>query len=208
MKLYHFPISPNSRRVIAVLHHLGLNCELIALDLVNGEHLAPDFVRLNPNHMIPTLVDGDFVLWESNAIMQYLCSKAPDNSLWPANPVMQADISRWQFWQTAHFGRACGVFIFEYLIKKLTNQTALDVNELAKGEENFHRFAKVLEDHLTGREWLVGDTVTLADFSVGSFLDLAESAHYPMAPYTETARWYRNIEQLPAWQSSAPAVFA
>ncbi|TAL45525.1 MAG: glutathione S-transferase family protein, partial [Methylovulum sp.] len=61
------------------------------------------------------------------------------------------------------------------------------------------------EAHLAGREWLVGDTLTLADLSVGSFLDLSEMAQYPIAPYTEIQRWYRNIEQVPAWQSSAPA---
>ena len=206
MKLYHFPISPNSRRVIAVLHHLGLDCELVAVDLSKGEHMTPDFLRMNPNHMIPTLVDGDFVLWESNAIMQYLCSKVPDNSLWPSsNPLTQADVSRWQFWQAAHFGSACSVMIFERAVKKLFNLGEPDLQEIAKGEERFHRFAQVLETHLKGREWLVGDAVTLADFSIGSFLDLAEIAQFPMTPYVEIPRWYRNIEQLPAWQSSAPA---
>ena len=205
MKLYHFPISPNSRRAIAVLHHLGLACELQAVDLSKGEQLQPEFLKLNPNHMIPALIDGDFVLWESNAIMQYLCSKVPDNSLWPANPKIQADISRWQFWQAAHFGSACSVMIWENFIKQALNMGDADEREVAKGEERFHRFAKVLEDYLQGREWLVGDAVTLADFSVGSFLDLTEKAKYPIAPYVEIQRWYRNIEQLPAWQSSAPA---
>jgi len=205
MKLYYFPISPNSRRVVAVLHHLDLACELQVVDLGKGEQMHPDILHLNPNHMMPVLIDGDFVLWESNAIMQYLCSKVPDNSLWPSNPVIQADISRWQFWQTGHFGRACGGFIFERLIKKLLNLGEPDADEIAKTEDNFHRFSKVLDAHLIGREWLVGDTMTLADLSVGSFLDLSEMAQYPIAPYTEIQRWYRNIEQAPAWQSSAPA---
>jgi len=205
MKLYHFPISPNSRRVITVLHHLNLDCELQAVDLVKGEHLQPEYLKLNPNHMIPTLVDEDFVLWESNAIMQYLCSKAPDNSLLPDDPKLKADITRWQFWQTAHFGRACGVFIFENIIKAAFNIGEPNAQELAQGAESFHRFAKILEDHLKGRMWLVGDTVTLADFSVGSFLDLAEMAKYPLDGYVEISRWYKAIEQIPAWQSSAPA---
>ncbi|MEQ1544307.1 glutathione S-transferase family protein [Methyloglobulus sp.] len=202
MKLYHFPISPNSRRVVAVLHHLHLDCEIEALDLSKGEQMQADFLKLNPNHMIPTLVDGDFVLWESNAIMQYLCSKAPTNALWSANPRVQADINRWLFWQAAHFGSACSVMIFERVIKKLFMSAEADLQEIAKGEERFHRFAQVLEQHLKGREWIVGDAVTLADFSVGSFLDLAEMAQYPMTPYTEIARWYSNVQQLPAWKSS------
>jgi glutathione S-transferase len=205
MKLYHFPISPNSRRVLAVLHHLQLDCELEVVDLSKGEQMQPEFLKLNPNHMIPTLVDGDFVLWESNAIMQYLCSKVPNTTLWSADPQVQADINRWQFWQAGHFGSACSVMIFERVVKKLFMSAEADLQEVAKGEERFHRFAQVLEQHLKGREWLVGDTVTLADFSVGSFLDLAELAQYPMTPYTEIQRWYGNIQDLPAWQSSAPA---
>lgn len=206
MKLYHFPISPNSRRVIAVLHHLGLECELQVVDLLKGEQMQPEFLTLNPNHMIPTLVDGDFVLWESNAIMQYLCAKVSDNLLYPANPVVKADISRWQFWQTAHFGRACGVFIFEYIVKEALKLGEPDAGELAKASENFRRFADILEAHLKGRDWMVGEHVTLADFSVGSFLDLAETAHYPLEAYVEIPRWYAAIEQLPAWKSSAPKV--
>ncbi len=205
MKLYHFPISPNSRRVVAVIHHLGLECELIALDLSKGEHLTPEFINLNPNHMIPTLVDGDTVIWESNAIMQYLCAKVGDDSLWPKDPKKQAEVTRWQFWQAAHFGSACSVFIYEHLVKKFLNIGDPNPAEIAKGEERFHRFAKVLNEHLVGREWLEGNHVTLADYSVGSYLDLAEMAQFPMHGYDEMKRWYKNIEQLPAWQSSMPS---
>jgi glutathione S-transferase len=206
MKLYQFPLSPNARKVVAVLHHLHLDCELETVDLSKGEQMGPDFLKLNPNHMIPTLVDGDFVLWESNAIMQYLCSKVPNNSLWPTDPRTQADISRWQFWQSAHWGSACGIMVFERVIKKLFMSAEADLQEVAKGEERFHRFAEVLEGHLKGCDWLVGDSVTLADFSVGSWLDLAEMAQYPITPYQEIARWYGNIQQLPAWKSSAPSM--
>lgn len=204
MKLYEFPMSPNSRRVVAVLHHLGLDCERETVDLSKGAQMSPDFLKLNPNHMIPTLVDGDFVLWESNAIMQYLCAKVPNNALYPADPRVQADINRWQFWQASHWGSACSVMVFERVVKKFFMNAEADPAEVAKGEERFHRFAQVLEDYLKGREWLVGGSVTLADLSVGSFLDLAELAKYPMAAYSEIPRWYGNIQQLPAWKSSAP----
>lgn len=204
MKLYEFPMSPNSRRVVAVLHHLRLDCERQVVDLSKGEQMSEEFLSLNPNHMIPTLVDVDFVLWEANAIMQYLCSKVSGNALFPADPKVQADINRWLFWQTAHFGSACGVMIFEHVIKKFFMKQEADLQEVAKGEERFHRFAQVLEGHLKGRDWLVGHSVTLADLAVGSFLDLAEIAQYPMTSYVEIPRWYDNIQQLPAWLSSAP----
>ncbi len=203
MKLYHFPLSPNSRKVVAVIHHLQINCTLENVDLSKGEQLISAFLKLNPNHMIPTLVDGDFVLWESNAIMQFLCSKVPNNTLFPDDPHVQADINRWLFWQSAHFGSACGVMVFERLIKKMFMQQEADPAEIAKGEERFHRFADVLENHLKSRKWLVGDTLTLADFSVGSFMALADAAQFPMSPYKDIARWYSVIDALPAWKSSA-----
>ena len=207
MKLYHFPPSPNSRRVLAVANHLGIKLDLESVDLPKGEHLKPDFVKLNPNHKIPTLEDGDFVLWESTAIMLYLLSKKPGSSLYSNDLKIQADINRWLFWNIAHWSPACGIFIFEYLVKKFTNQGEPDPNELKKGEELFHRFAQVLDDHLKGRQWLVGKDVTVADYAVGSLLDLTELAHLPVKKYKEVNRWYGNIEKLDAWKKSAPANF-
>ncbi len=207
MKLYHFPPSPNSRRVLAVAYHLGIDLELEALQLPKGEHLKPGFVKLNPNHKIPTLVDGDFVLWESSAIMLYLLSKKPVSTLYSDDPHVQADINRWLFWNMSHWNTTCTLYIFEYLIKKFLKAGDPDPAELKKADELFHRFAQVLEHHLKGRDWLVGNHVTLADYAVGSLLDLAEAAHYPVAKYTEIKRWYGNIEKLDAWKKSAPANF-
>jgi glutathione S-transferase len=207
MKLYHFPPSPNSRRVLAVAFHLGLELELEALQLPKGEHLKPGFVKLNPNHKIPTLVDGDFVLWESSAIMLYLLSKKPGNTLYSDNPGTQADINRWLFWNIAHWNSACGIFIYEHLVKKFLNAGDPDPAEIKKGEELFHRFANVLDHHLKDREWLVGDHLTVADYAVAASLDLRDVAHYPAEQYQEIKRWYGNIGKLDAWKKSAPANF-
>ncbi len=95
MKLYHFPHSPNTRKVLAVINYLELDTELEMVNLVTGEQMKPEFIQLNPNHKIPTLEDGDFSLWESNAIMQYLATQKPGNKLWPSDSKVQADISRW-----------------------------------------------------------------------------------------------------------------
>ena len=207
MKIYHFPYSPNSRRVLAVAFHLGLEPELIKVDLGKGEQMCAEFLKLNPNHAIPVLVEGDFVLWESVAIMQYLANQVSSNTLWPVQPKAQADVSRWLCWSLAHWGPACGFFIFERLVKNMRKLGDPDPAELKKGEERMARYAPVLNDHLKGREWLCSGSVTLADFTVGSYLELAEAAHYPVKPYAEIWRWYRNIESLPEWQRSAPKTF-
>ncbi|MGR8933273.1 MAG: glutathione S-transferase family protein [Gammaproteobacteria bacterium] len=141
MKLYTFPVSPNCRRVQAVINHLNLDCELIPVDLTQNEQLAPEFVALNPNHQVPTLVDGDFVLWESTAIMVYLCDKIAWQDLLPAETQARADVMRWLFWNASHWNVACSTFVFERLVKALLNLGEADPAKLADSEVRFHRFA-------------------------------------------------------------------
>ncbi len=93
MKLYYVIGSPNCRKVHAVLNHLGITAKFEYLDFFAGETKKPEYLALNPNGMVPTLCDGDFVLWESNAIMQYLATKAPANTLYPKDDAKRADIS-------------------------------------------------------------------------------------------------------------------
>lgn len=210
MKLYHFAPSPNSRRVLATIYHLRLEVELHTVNLARGEQLQRDFLRLNPNHMIPTLVDDDFILWESVPIMQYLCNKTGNKtatSLWPAEPRMQADVSRWLCWNIAHWNATCGIFIFERLVKPAIGQGETETGEIAKAEERFQRFASVLEHHLKHHDWLSGGQLTLADFAVASPLALSESAGYPLTGYSHIHKWYERIAGLPAWRQSDPANF-
>ena len=112
MQLYVFPPSPNSLRCQVVANQLGIELELIPLDLAGGAQTSDEFIALNPNHKIPTLVDGDFVLWESTAIMIYLCHKNPGSGLIPEDIRERSQAVQWMSWNTAHWGPACGIFIF------------------------------------------------------------------------------------------------
>ena len=122
MKLHVAPPSPRAFKVLAVARHLELDFELCPVDLLNGAHLQPEFSALNPNKKMPVLEDDGFVLWESNAITQYLASKKPGGSLLPSDPRGRADVSRWQFWENAHWDPACATLIFERLLKKVFGQ--------------------------------------------------------------------------------------
>ena len=118
MKMHSFHNSNNCRRANAVIHHLGIPVEII-------EHTGlaalkeSEYLSHSPNGKVPSLIDGDFKLWESRAIMQYVASKKPGNTLWPSDPRHQADIARWQFWETAHLSKGTGAFAFEKLFKKI-----------------------------------------------------------------------------------------
>lgn len=202
MKLYTFPMSNNAMKVVAVIKHLSLDAESEMVDLSKGKQLEPDFVKLNPNHMIPTLRDGDFVLWESNAIMQYLCTKKPGSTLYPSDPKVQCDINRWMFWQSAHMGDAVAAIQFQRMVKGLLGRGGPDPAVVEPALESFHRFAKVLDGHLATREWLVGSGVTLADFSVGSCFIYAGPVQLPIEGYPNLQAWYGRLMALPSWAAA------
>ena len=203
MKLYGFPPSPNTRKVQAVAAHLGIPLELSFVDLSKGGARTPEFLAINPCARTPVLVDGDFTLWESNAIMQYIAGKSP-NSLWPEGVRARADIARWQFWQTAHWRDGCSGLIWENVVKQFMGAGDTDPAAVKTAEEAFHRDAKVLDGHLARHSWLVNDALTLADFSVGAYLHFALPAKMPLAPYPAIRAWYARIEAVPAWKSTAP----
>jgi glutathione S-transferase len=205
MKLYGFPAAPNTWKVRAVAAHLGLPLELVLVHLGNGEQRSPDHLALNPTGRTPTLVDGDFVLWESTAIMQYMASRKP-NALWPDNVRARADIMRWQSWQLQHWGAAaCDPLLFERLVKRIFNLGPVDAAVVAKATDAFHREAAVLDAHLSKRPYLVGNDPTLADFSVVAPLVYAAEGELPISGYPHLREWSGRILSLPAWRETAPS---
>jgi glutathione S-transferase len=201
--LYVFPPSPRAFKVMVVANHLGIETNLRFLDLVKGEHKRPDYAGLNPNMRMPTLKDGDYVLWEAAAIAQYLAGKKPESGLFPKDERARLDVTRWQFWDVAHWDPACAVFLFENVIKPVVLKAGEpDQAALAKGAENFERAAKVLDAQLKGKKFVTGETLTLADFSLGAPLNYADMARLPIEPYREIKRWYANLRALPAWQKT------
>jgi glutathione S-transferase len=203
MKLYGFPPSPNTWKVRAVAHQLGIPLELELVDLTKPR--TPAYLAINPTGRTPTLVDGDFVLSESSAIMQYIASRSP-NTLWPDNPRARASITQWQCWQLPHFGgEACQPLTFQRLVKKIVKLGPPDDAVVAKATEAFNRDARYLDDHLAKSSYLVGNALTLADLSVVAAMAYAKEAEMPLAPYSHVRDWFGRVTALPAWRETAPA---
>jgi glutathione S-transferase len=203
IELYVFPPSPRAFKVMAVANHLGLDWTLRHVDLLKDEQKTPHYAALNPNMRMPTLKDGDYVLWESNAICQYLAAQKPESGLLPRDEHARLDVTRWQFWDLAHWDPTCAIFAVEYVVKPLVLRSGEpDMAAIAKATDTFHRLAKVLDDQLTGKRFITGDALTLADFSLGAAMKLADVAHYPLEPYEEIKRWYGTLCTLPAWQKT------
>ncbi len=206
MQLYVFPPSPNSLCCQAAANQAGIELEIVPVDLPGGGHMAPEFIKLNPNHKIPTLVDGDFSLWESGAIMIYLAQQAPDCNQIPEDPKERAQMAQWMFWKTAHFGPACGIFTFENIVKGMFEMGDPDPDQLAKGGEEFARYASVLNQHLQGRDYIVGNSLSLADHAIVTWLVHAEAAKLPMSEYGEIQRWCKGILASDAWQKALATI--
>ena len=185
-------------KAIALAEHLQIEYETRIIDLTKGDQMKPEFTALNPNQRMPVLEDDGFVLWESNAILQYLAMKKPAGAaLWPSDARRQADVGRWMFWERAHWAPACGTLAFERVVKGILGQGGPDPAVVAKGEQEFKRVGGILNNALRGRKWLAGNDLTLADFSVGPWMALGQMAQYPVAGLTEIARWWEALAALP-----------
>ncbi|MEZ4451358.1 MAG: glutathione S-transferase family protein [Nannocystaceae bacterium] len=209
-KLYAFPGSPNSRRVLAVVAHLGVDVDLQIIDLSKGQSRTPEYLEINPMGRTPTLVDGDFVLWESNAIIQYLTDRAREAghaeaaTLLPTDARGRADVTRWQAWQMSHLGAAVQTIVYENLVKRMFMGQEPDAVEVERGLRNYHPNAKFLDAHLNGRSWITGEHLTLADFAIAAVLMYAPMAGVPLEEYPNIRAWMGRMNELPAWKKSEP----
>lgn len=204
MKLYTFPVSYSGRKVLAVVDHLGLGVSIERLDGQAGDHRKPAYLALNPNGLAPTLVDGSFVLWESNAIMQYLADKAGSDALFPRDPRKRADIVRWQCWELAHFNKAFGAIAFETVAKPDLGLGPTDEGLVTRAQRDLSRFAPVLENHLAARRHMVGDGITIADYSVAALEGYRNAIPFDWSPFPKIGAYFdRMHEQWP--QAAQPA---
>jgi len=204
MKIYWFKAQA-PRRVLALAKHLGVDAECIELDLMAGALKTPSYLAFNPNGKAPTLVDGDFVLWESSAIMTYLCIKV-GSDMWPADrPDEQVQVLRWLSWNDCHWSRAVGTFYFENLIKAVFHIGAPDPAELEAIAPEFDKLAAILDKHLEGRDFVACGRLTIADFQLASMACDWREARMPMSKYTHIVRWLDGLMAIPGWADPWPA---
>lgn len=204
MKLFHNPLSPNVRRVRLTAAVLGLELEEKKLDFAKGEHKTPEYLALNPNGAVPTLVDGDYVLTESRAIMQYLASKKPESGLLPRDEATRADVTRWQFWDASHFSPHLAAIAFERMLKGMMGMGDPDLRKVEDALGNFRRFGAVLSKRLEGKQYIVGNALTVADLTIASSLMYAKQADVPLGELPHVQSWFARISALEAWTKTNP----
>ncbi len=188
MKLYQFALSPNCQKVVALAHEVSMPLELATVDLFKGAARTPAMLAKNPNGKLPILEDGDFVLWESTAMLPYIAAKAGRADLAPTTPVDRAEVERWTLWQGAHFGPAVRKVAFERIVKKLAGLGAPDEALVKAGIEEFAVTANVLEQSLGTKEYVCGK-LTIADFALAPYAASTASCGLDFEPYPKAKAW-------------------
>jgi glutathione S-transferase len=197
--LYHFPYSQHARRVVSLLEAAKLPYELRHVDMAKGAHLSADYLAINPNHQVPTLIDGDLVLHESNAILRYLCHKHGLSEWYPADPAQRARVEQWLDWNQSRLSPA----VIDIVRNKVFLREKGDKDAIARGEAKLRELGSILDAGLAAQDFLAGPKPTIADLSVASNLFQLRFAE-AIPPGAKIAAWYQRMDALEAFRKSLP----
>ena len=153
MKLYSFSPTPNNRKVEAFIKHYDLDVEIHSMPFKTQEHKTEAYRLMNPMQKAPVLEDGDFYLWESNAILCYLATLFPETNALPTDPRGRADCDRWLYWQAFHLIN---------MIIAFRDQTENSKNDVAL-------VMGTLNGQLEGKDFVRGE-LGIVDFAIAPYL--------------------------------------
>ena len=189
IKLHGFPLSGHSHRVELALNLFGIPYEFRQVDLANGEHKKEPFLALNLFGTVPAIEHGTTVLADSAAILTYLADRFEKTDWYPTDPVARAEIHRW-------FSAAAGPLASGPAAARLITVFGAQFDPettIAKS----HDLLKVVETHLTGRDFFVGDSPSLADIAMYSYIAHAPEGNVDLSDYLNIRAWLRRVEGLP-----------
>lgn len=191
LRLHRMGLSGHCHRVELFLSLLGLTFEAIEVDLAAGEHRTPGFLALNPLGQVPVLQDGEATLADSNAILVYLARRYGGPQWWPQDLLQQARLQRWLSIAAGPLAQGAAAARAIVLFKRPPP---------AEGAiATAHALLAVMESHLQGVRWLLGDQVSLADLALYSYTEAAPEGHVSLQAYPAVQQWLRRLEALPGF---------
>ena len=190
IKLYRNPISGHCHRVELMLSLLDIPYETIDLDMANGAHKAPDYLKISPFGQVPAIDDNGFTLSDSNAILVYLEKKYNDGYEWlPQDPILAAEVQRWLSVAAGEIAHGpCAVRLVKVFGVKLDYDVAKQKTEA---------LFSVLEPLLQTRDYLAGEKITLADVAGYSYISHVPEGGISLEPYPAIRAWLERIEAHP-----------
>lgn len=196
--LYHFPYSQHGRRIISLLEECKIPYEIRHVAMDQGEHLSAAFLDINPNHQVPVLQDDDFRIYESNAILRYLCNKHQLDQWYPQDTHQRAQVDQWLDWNQCRLSPA----VIDIVLNKVFLGTDGDAAAIARGEQRWQELQPILEAGLSRTDYLAGNQPTIADLSVAS--NIFQLGMADLSVSGKTAAWYKRIGNLSGFQKSLP----
>lgn len=202
MKLHYHPISTTSRTVMLFAAEAGIPLEMQVVDLFSGEHMKPPYAGLNPNRLIPTLEDGDFVLTENAAILKYLAEKT-GSPAYPKDLQQRARVNERMDWTSTQL---CSDLVYGLVYPQIFDSHKRRSDEaqaatLERARERARTWLSVLNDHILGpgNNYLCGDALTIADYHAVSYVALAEVIGSDLADFPNVKAWLGRMKSLKSW---------
>jgi len=197
--LYTYPISQHARRVVALLEEAGIEYQNRPIDLAIGEYMSPEYLAINPNHQVPTLVDGEVKIHESNAILRYICTQHELADWYPGDLKQFALVEQWLDWNQCQLGPS----VVDIVLNKVFLGEQGDKAAIARGEAGLPELLHILDAGLEGRNFLAGENPTIADLSVGSNITHLEFAD--MAPVqARVSEWIKRVCSIEGFKKTLP----
>jgi len=201
MKIYYHPASTTSRPLMLFANESGIKIDFQVVDLFTGEHYKPPYEAINPNHLVPTLDDGDFRLTESSAILKYLAEKT-GSPAYPKDLKQRARVNERMDWINTQLCRdlAYGLIYPQIFPHHKRPSDEAQKATLAWAKERAGGWMKVLDANLLGSgDYLCGKQITIADYYAAPFVALAEAVGSDLAAYPNVKRWLGKMKALKSW---------
>src|SRR5215470_485871 len=189
--------SSNVQKVMWAVGELGVPHKRIDAGREFGRLDSAEYGALNPNRRIPTLQDGEVVLWESNVIVRYLAAKYGDGTLWPRDPAVRGVVDQWMDWQQTTLAPELRV-VFWGLVRTAAEKR--DKRAIDAAIENLKEIWARLDAHLGHRQFVAGDRLTMGDIPIGMMCYRYHALGVARAPLKNLAAWYERLEMRPAFR--------
>lgn len=206
IKIYGDAGSGSLRRVTTAAKIMGIELERVKVDLFKGESQTNEFkLRLNPHGLTPVLEDGDTILYEASAINLYLADKV-NSPLVGTTQEERFQVLQWMFWSGEQW-RTFTTTIFDERVGKTVMGVPKDDALIAFAEGKIRAAAKVLDKHLEGHQFMVGNALTFADLDVAAPFSQVDRAKFPFKEFPNLIAWHDNLLQsFPAWAETKAEV--
>ena len=203
VKVYGRITSSNVMKVLWTLSELGVDYDRVDAGMAYGVVDTPEYRALNPNGRVPTIQDGELILWESNAIIRYLAAKYGGKALWPSDLAHRADLDRWMDWQQTTLNPAFTP-VFWGLVRTAPKDRNYDTIKAAIGASC--NAIEILEHRLKDQKWLGDHTISIADIPLGPNLHRFFNLDFERPNLPNVRAWYDRMCERPAFQQHVSSI--